>query len=570
MPVLNAAVAEAFLNLADLLEIEGANPFRIRAYRNAARVIASQPTQLYVFLKDGVDLSTLPGIGQDLAGKIKELVRTGSLQMLCQAEKRVGPSIRELLQIDGLGPKRVKMLRDRLKIRSLQDLREAFEKDRLKGVPGFGPLLTKKMKASLSKHSLDSAQRMTLDVAEPIAHELVAYIIQQCRPEQIEVAGSLRRYKETVGDIDLVVAAKRSIPIINACTGYDDVKEVLSKGSTRASVLLHSGCQIDLRVVPLESFGAALHYFTGSVSHNIAIRQRGVKKGLKINEYGVFKKQKKIAGRTERDMYRAVGLPIIPPELRENTGEIEAAERKELPTLVDRDDIKGDLHFHTLASDGQASLEEMLAAAQGFGYQYIAVTDHSKLRGGLDVQGLKAQMKKIDSLRVKSTRCTILSGIEVDILEDGSLDLPDAILKELDYVVCSIHSQFHLSRSKQTDRLMRAIDNRYCRTIGHMTGRLLGSRKGYDIDIERIMQHAKQAGCFIELNAHPKRLDIADIYCRMAKDVGVCIAIGSDAHSVHDFDYLRYGVGQARRGWLTAKDIVNSRTLAKLRALLKR
>jgi DNA polymerase (family 10) len=570
MPVLNAAVAEAFLNLADLLEIEEANQFRIRAYRNAARVIASQPTQLYILIKHRVDLSTLPGIGKDLAGKIKELVRTGSLQMLRQAEKRVGPSIRQLLQVDGLGPKRVKTLRDTLKIRSMQDLREALKQGQLKGVAGFGPVLTNKINVSLHQYASDSDQRMTLDTAEPIAHALLAYLIHQCDPEKIEIAGSLRRMKETVGDIDIVVSAKRSLPIIKAFVGYDDVKEVLSKGSTRASVVFRSGCQVDLRVVKSDSFGAALHYFTGSVSHNIAIRQRGLKKGLKINEYGVFSKQKKRAGRSEEQMYQAVGLPFIPAELRENTGEIEAAERGELPILVQRDDIKGDLHLHTIASDGQASLEQMLAAAQACGYQYIAVTDHSKRRGGLDEQGLKAQIKKIDKLNAQSSRCTILSGVEVDILQDGSLDLPDRILKELDYVVCSIHSQFQLSRAKQTDRIIRAIDNRYCRTIGHMTGRLLGVRKGYDIDIERIMQHAKQAACFIELNAQPKRLDISDIYCRMAKDVGVLVAIGSDAHSVHDFDYMRYGVGQARRGWLTAKNIVNSRTLAPLKILLKR
>jgi len=386
-------------------------------------------------------------------------------------------------------------------------------------------------------------------------------------------AGSFRRRLESVGDLDILVTGGAAADVMSAFTHYDEVQDVLSQGDTRSSVVLRSGLQVDVRVVPEESYGAALHYFTGSKAHNIAVRTRGVKLGLKLNEYGVFRGEQPVAGRTEADVYATVGLPYIEPELRENRGEIEAAASGPLPQLVTLKDLRGDLQSHTRATDGHGTLEAMAAAAQQRGLEYLAVTDHSKrvaMAHGLNGTRLRQQMAQIDRLNAKFSGFRLLKSIEVDILEDGSLDLSDDVLKDLDVVVAAVHSHFNLTREKQTERIVRALDNPCVNILAHPTGRLIGEREPYEVDLERLLLAARERGCFVEANAHPARLDLNEVHCKLAKDVGVKVAISTDAHSEADLDLLRFGVDQARRGWLTKADVLNTRPWPALQKLLKR
>jgi len=387
------------------------------------------------------------------------------------------------------------------------------------------------------------------------------------------VAGSYRRCQETIGDIDILATAKRGGPVIERFTSYEEVAKVIASGTTRATVALRSGLQVDLRVVPAESYGSALHYFTGSKAHNIAVRKLGQQRGLKINEYGIFRGRKRIGGKTEDEVFAAVGLATIPPELREDRGEIEAAAAGRLPNLLELGDLHGDLHVHSKATDGHNTLEELVAAAEERGYEYIAVTDHSRriaMAHGLDPRRLRQEMRQIDRINENHHRVALLKGIEVDILEDGKLDLPDDVLGELDLVVAAVHSKFDLSRQNQTERILRAMERPHFTILAHPTGRLIGEREPYDVDMSRIIAAAKDRGCFIELNAHPDRLDLTDLHCRMAKEAGVLVSIATDAHRAEELSYLRFGVGQGRRGWLEKGDVLNSRSLAKLRPLLAR
>ena len=391
--------------------------------------------------------------------------------------------------------------------------------------------------------------------------------------KKVVAAGSYRRRRETVGDLDILVTCKKDSPVMDRFVDYSEIDEVVSKGDTRSTVYLRSGVQVDLRVVQEVSYGAALHYFTGSKAHNIAVRKLGQKKSLKINEYGVFKDDDRIAGKTEEEVYEQVDLPYIEPELREDRGEIEAAQKDRLPRLITLDDIRGDLHMHTEATDGRCPLEEMVDKAKDLGYAYIAVTDHSQrvtMAKGLDARRLREQLEAIDELNEKLSGITVLKGIEVDILEDGSLDLPDEVLKELDLTVCSVHYNRNLSRKKQTERIIRAMDNPCFSILGHPTGRLINERQAYEVDIERIIEAAGERGCFLELDAQPSRLDLADTHCRLAKDRGVKIAISTDAHHLAGLDYMRLGISQARRGWLEPDDVINTRSLKELKKLLKR
>ncbi|MEJ2637689.1 MAG: DNA polymerase/3'-5' exonuclease PolX, partial [Calditrichia bacterium] len=391
--------------------------------------------------------------------------------------------------------------------------------------------------------------------------------------KKVEVAGSYRRQKETVGDIDILVTCKKGAQVMDSFVKYDDVEQVVSKGKTRSTVILRTGLQVDLRVVPQVSFGAAMHYFTGSKAHNIAIRKMGVKENLKINEYGVFKNEKRIAGRTEEEVYKQVGLPYIEPELREMRGEIEAAQKHKLPHLVQLKNIRGDLQSHTKASDGKLSLEEMADAAREKGYDYLAITDHSKhvtVANGLDEKRLAESIEQIDKLTGKLNGFRLLKSVEVDILSDGKLDLSDDILKELDIVICSVHYNFNLSRDEQTQRVLRAMDNPYFNIFAHPTGRLIGEREPYEIDLEKVMESAKNKNCFLEINAQPDRLDLSDNYIKMAKDMGVKLAISTDAHSKSDLDNMRFGVSQARRGWLEPDDVLNTRKWEDLKKLITR
>ena len=572
MSIHNSEIADAFEKLADLLEIENANPFRVRAYRNAALTVRGHTRSMAALVAQGEDLSELPGIGKDLAGKIRTLVETGELPALKQAEARTPGALRVMLQIEGLGPKRVRALHQVLKVRSLRDLERAALSGRVRSVPGFGPKTEARILDRIG-HVSEVEKRSGRLVAEEIAEPLVAYLQQVPGVKQVIPAGSYRRRRETVGDLDILATAARNSPVMDRFIAYDEVVEVASQGKTRATVRLHSGMQVDLRVVPQVSYGAALHYFTGSKAHNIAVRRLAMDRGLKLNEYGVFRGEKRIAGRTEIEVLAAVDLPYIEPELRENRGEIEAARKGRLPRLVSVNDIRGDLHCHTKASDGHNSLQEMARAAHARGYEYLAISDHSRrvtVAHGLDAARLAEQLDAIDRLNESGAGPVLLKSCEVDILDNGDLDLPDSILSRLDLTVCAVHYRFGLSRQKQTERILRAMDNPNFNVLAHPTGRLINERSPYDVDLERLMRGARDNGCFMEVNAYPERLDLTDEACLMAREIGVKVAISTDAHSISNLDFMRFGVDQARRGWLSADDVLNTRSLTALRRLLQR
>jgi DNA polymerase (family 10) len=572
MAVHNADIAEVFTKIADLLEIQGANPFRVRAYRNAARTIGDHPQSMAALLQEGQQLWKLPGIGKDLAGKIAEIVESGSCAALRELEREMPPVITELLTLPSLGPKKAAAVHRELGVRTLEELAAAAEAKKLRTLKGFGPKSEEKLLAEIRRHA-GAPKRFKISVAEQVVETLVACLKEMPGVGDVTAAGSYRRRLETVGDLDILVTCAESAAVMDRFTGYEEVREILAKGGTKSSVRLRSGLQVDIRVVPEASYGAALHYFTGSKAHNIAIRQMGVKKGLKINEYGVFRDEERIAGRTEEEVFAQVGLPYILPELRENRGEIEAAQKGALPKLIVLEDIRGDLHAHTRETDGRATLEQMAEAARQRGYAYLAITEHSRslaMARGLDPVRLRQQIAAIDRLNETSGGLRLLKAIELDILEDGSLDLPDDVLAELDLTVCSIHSRFNLPRDRQTERLLRAMDNRHFHILAHPTGRLIGERDPYDVDLEKVLQAAAERGCCLELNAHPDRLDLDDIHCKMAKEMGIKLSIATDAHFTTDLGFMRFGIGQARRGWLEKDDVLNTRPVEEMLKLLRR
>ncbi len=574
MAVHNRDVAEIFNEIADLLEIEGENQFRIRSYRNASRTVSDLSGNVADMVEKGEELSELPGIGKDLAGKIEEIVDTGTLEQLQELRKRTSPELRDLMKIGSLGPKRVKQLHEELGVNTVEDLEKAAEAGKVREVPGFGSKTEQSILRDVQKVKEGKQERRFLwPEMEEYAEPLVKYLGQLESIDKITVAGSYRRRKETVGDLDILVTCEHGGPVMDRFTSYEEVDRVISKGDTRSSVSLRSGIQVDLRVLADESYGAAMHYFTGSKAHNVAVRQIAQKKKLKINEYGVFKGNRRVAGKTEEEVFEQVGLPYIEPELRENRGEIEAARKGNLPELVTVEDIRGDLQMHTTASDGKFSIEEMAQAAKDRGYEYLAITDHSKrvtMAGGLDAKRLSKQIEEIEKLNERIKGIRILKSCEVDILEDGSLDLEDEILAELDLVICAVHYNTNLSEKKQTERIIRAMDNPHFNILAHPTGRLIGSRDPYEVDLERVMHAARQRGCFLEINADPQRLDLNDVHCKMAKEIGLKIPISTDAHSMSGLDHMRLGVAQARRGWLAAEDVLNIRSWAELKKLLKR
>jgi DNA polymerase (family 10) len=523
-------------------------------------------------LLDEEDLTQLPGIGKDLAAKIKTIVETGELPALKKVQARTPAALSDMMHIQGLGPERVKRLYTNLGIESLDDLKRAARSGEIRKLKGFGAKTEEMIRERLA-HFEGEEHRTRLSVAEQIVAPLVAYLNKCKGVGKVIVAGSYRRCKETVGDLDILATAGDGAAVIDCFVAYDEVAEVLSKGKTRSTVRFRSGLQVDLRVVAQASYGAALHYFTGNKAHNIAVRKLGLKKGYKINEYGVFKGDSRIAGKTEEEVYKKVGLPFIPPELRENRGEIEAARKRRLPELIKGTDLRGDLHCHTDASDGHDNLKQMVQAAAQRGYDYLSINDHSKrvtVAHGLDRKRLAAQIRAIDKLNAKLDDIVVLKSIEVDILEDGSLDLSDSILKELDFTVCAIHSAFNLSREKQTQRILRAMDNVNFNILAHPSGRIINQRDPYEVDLEKIMEGALERGCFLEVNAHPDRLDLTDDACKLAKDMGLKLSIATDAHSANDLDLMRFGINQARRGWLERGDVINCLPLGKLQRLLKR
>jgi DNA polymerase (family 10) len=571
MPVHNIDIANVFDEIADFLEIEGENPFRIRAYRNAARTVRGLGAELKDMVADNADLTELPGIGKELAAKIHEILETGTAKALLKLQARIPKTVREILRLPNLGPKRVRVLYHDLKIETLQQLWQAARKGHIRALDGFGEKTENAILDAIEAQA-QKEKRYKIAEAKPYVDSLIEYLQKLPGVNDVVVAGSYRRCRETVGDLDILVTARKGSPVMDRFVEYDEVKNVRSKGATRSSVVLRCGLQIDVRRVAQASFGAALQYFTGSKSHNIAIRRLGQQRGLKINEYGVFRFEKRMAGKTEASVYRMVDLPYIPPELRENRGEIEAARDKRLPNLIEFSDLKGDLHVHTDYTDGRNSLREMALAAKQRGYKYLAVTEHSdrlKIAGGLDPPKLLKQMEEIDLLNEELGGLTLLKGIEVEILEDGRLDLADNVLAKLDLVVGTIHSHFDLSQQKQTERIFRAMDHPYFTFLAHPSGRLINEREPYEVDMIQIIRKARERGCFLELNANPRRLDLYDTYCQVAKAQGVLVAINSDAHQVNAFDDIGFGVGQARRGWLEKGDVLNTRSLTQLRKLLK-
>ena len=571
MPIHNADIAAIFDEMADLLEIEGANPFRVRAYRNAARTVQGLGRDAATLVEEQFDLTRLPGIGKDLAAKIAEIVRTGRCAELSKLHKSTPVALSLLLKIPGLGPKRVSTLHKELGVNTPKQLQRALRQGRLRELTGFGEKIEQRILEAIEAQ-LQKKRRFTLATATEYAEPLVRYLKKVKGVKDVVIAGSYRRAKETVGDLDIVATATRTSPVMQRFTSYDEVKKVVSQGKTRTTVILKCGLQVDLRVVEQVSLGAALQYFTGSKAHNIAIRRLGQQRGLKINEYGVFKGEKRVAGKTETSVYAAVDLRYIPPELRENRGEIEVARRRQPPRLVELSDLKGDLHSHTHASDGNNTIEEMAMAAHERGLQYLAITDHSKgltVTHGLDKRALLKQLEEIDRVNDALKHIQLLKGIEVEILEDGSLDLPDSVLGQLDLVIGAIHGKFDLPAAKQTRRITRAMNHPHFTMLAHPSGRLIDEREPYDVNMTQIIREARQRGCFLELNAQPLRLDLIDSYCQVAKDEGVLISINSDAHQPRGFGYLRFGVGQARRGWLEAQHVLNTRPLRELRKLLK-
>ncbi|MGA1529360.1 MAG: DNA polymerase/3'-5' exonuclease PolX [Kiritimatiellia bacterium] len=571
MTMLNQDIADRFDELADYLEVKGDNPFKIRAYRYAARTIRDLGEELYRSLAEGIDLMTIPGIGKEIAAKIAVMVDTGRLPALDAAKAELPASLPQLLKLPGLGPRRVKQLLDDLHVTNLEDLIAAAKEKKVQQLSGFGPKLETSLLEAATKRLDTTVRHLRARAAGEV--DLIKELLEKIPGVQrLEVAGSYRRGKETVGDLDFLVSATDGAAVMKAFTGMKGIERVLASGETKGSILLHNGIQADLRLVPPESFGAALHYFTGSKNHNVATRRRAQQLGLKQNEYGIFKGDQQIAGKTEEDVFAALNLPWIAPELREDRGEVEAAENANLPKLIEAADLRGDLHNHTTWSDGVESIESLARYAALLGWEYIAVTDHSKrltVANGLDEKRLREQLQDIDELNEAGIGTRILKGSEVDILEDGSLDLPDSVLSELDVVIVSVHSKFNLPRDKQTERVLKALDNPWVSFLAHPTGRLLLERDGYEIDLDSVLNHIKQRGCFVELNAHPLRLDINDVYCRKARELGVPVVINNDAHSIGDFAHHEDGIMQARRGWLEKQHVVNTLSLPALLKKLK-
>ncbi len=572
MPVSNNDIADVFNKIADLLEIKQANQFRVRAYRDAARTISGLSKNASDMLDEGKELSDLPGIGKDLAGKIETIVETGTHPLLKDLKEDIPEELSGLMKLQGMGPKKIAAIYNKLGIKTTEDLQKAARDHKIRALSGFGETTENNILEELERRQGEQ-KRFILSVAEQTIMPYLDYLEKDKKVKSIEIAGSYRRRKETVGDIDILATCKRGCHIMDRFAGYDDVDKVVSKGETRSTVILKTGLQVDLRVVPQVAFGAALHYFTGSKEHNIACRKIAVKRKYKLNEYGLFKDDDRIAGRTEKEVYAELDLPYIEPELRENRGELEAGQKNKLPQLIEEKDIRGDLHVHTKATDGRYSLEDMIAAAEKRGYEYVAITDHSQkvtVAKGFDAKRLREQLETINEIQDKFKNIKILKSIELDILEDGSLDLPDEVLKELDFTVCSIHYHFKLPLEKQTSRLLKAMDNPYMNILGHPSGRLIHERPPLNLDMEKIMQEAAERNIHFEINSHPDRLDLDDAYCKLGKEIGIKMAITTDAHAVDDLDLIRFGVGQARRGWLETEDVINTLPWSQLKKRFNR
>ena len=561
----NHDIARVLDEVADMLEILGENFFRVRAYQNAARVVADYPEPLESLAVEQLD--DIPGIGADLAGKIVALVKTGQLDLHRELQGKVPPGLLELRTIRGLGPKRIKILADIVKVTDRTSLKRAAEAGALRGVRGLGKKLEEQVLAALLEQSAPPPERILYAEAERIAAELMAHLKECGGIEAIEAAGSFRRRRDTVGDLDLLVASTDAAPIMDRFVAFPGVASILGKGETKSSIVLSDGLQVDLRVVESHCFAAALMYFTGSKAHNVRLRRIAQTKDMLLNEYGLFAGDKPVAATDEESLYRALGLDYVVPELREDRGEVEAAEEHHLPKLITREDLRGDLHSHSTWTDGRASIEEMARAAKAAGLEYFALTDHSQrlaMARGLDADRLRKQWREIEAAS-GDVGIRILRGVEVDILEDGSLDLSDDILAELDWVVASVHSKLEMDSHAMTDRILTAIRNRNVDVLGHPSGRLINKRMPSQFDLDEVLHVAREEGCALEVDSQPRRLDLNDAACLAAKHAGVKLVVSSDAHHPSHFERLVYGINQARRGWIEAGDVLNTQPFDKFR-----
>ncbi|MBI4739311.1 DNA polymerase/3'-5' exonuclease PolX [Candidatus Woesearchaeota archaeon] len=572
--MINQQFVKLLYDVADVLELQQV-PWKPEAYRKAARAIEAMQDDLAgIFESKGKKgLEEIPGVGSGIADHIIEYIKKGKVQRFLTILKKAPKGYTELLEIEGLGPRKVKILTEKLGIKNLVSLSKALEEHKLRNVAGFGEVSEQNLLKSLALHEL-GRQRMLLGRALPLAEEIIAFLKMRAQLQQIQYAGSLRRMKETIGDIDILVVSSEAAKVTRAFTHLPSVKRVLASGKTKSSIILKEGVHVDLRILPRKSYGAALQYFTGSKDHNIALRNIAIKKGYKLSEYGLFSKKtgEQVAGATEEEVYSKLGFSYVPPELRESAGELEAAQKGKLPKLIEAADIRGDLHVHTKLSDGTESIEAMVAAAQKLGYEYIAITDHSpseRIAHGLEIDRLKQQWKQIDALSRKY-KIRVLKGSEIDIRADGTLDYPDEILRQLHIAVCSIHSRFKSSEQEMTQRICSALENKYLDILGHPSGRLIGQREPYEADFAKIFDVAAQNKKVVEINSQLARLDLNGSHIRIAKEYGLLFSIDTDSHASTQLLNMRYGVAQARRGWLTKADVVNTLPLTRLRKVFRR
>jgi len=564
-------VASALREIGTILELQGENPFKCRAYLSGARTLETSATDLTELVRTN-RLGELPGIGDALREKITTLITTGKLPYLEELRSSIPAGLLPLLDLPGLGPKKLRALRDKLKIESLEALTQACQDGRLAALEGFGEKTAANLLEAIDRHA-NYKKLHRLGTALPAARTLLEHLKQSPLVLHAEIAGSLRRGKEVVKDLDLIASSKKPKEVMKLFVSSPNVEKVVNHGETKSSVILTGGIPCDLRVIPPESWATALAHFTGSKEHNIALRQRAIDRGLHLSEWGLLKGKSKtpLKLKDEKDLHKALGLAFIPPELREDSGEIAAAEKNELPDLLTRDQIRGCLHNHTLASDGQDSLSSMAQAAAEQGLEWLGIADHSKSSfqaNGLDAKRLEKQIEEIRLLNSKKPKCTLLSGTECDILKDGKLDFPDSLLSELDYVVASVHSGFTSDEKEMTQRIIRAMENPHVTCLGHPTGRLLLEREAYPLNIPKILDAAAATGTWIELNANPWRLDLDWRWWHKARDLGILCCINPDAHKTAHLRFLDFGVTLARKGWLRAQDVVNTRTLSQLRKLL--
>ncbi|MHC4706236.1 MAG: DNA polymerase/3'-5' exonuclease PolX [Planctomycetota bacterium] len=569
----NAVLSELFDQMADIMEILGEDRFRINTYRRVARIIADMPTDVTTLLATG-QLADTPGVGKSSIAKIEEFIKTGTITAHQQLLAKIPETLLELLTIPGMGPKGVRAVYEKLKVTTIAELKAAIKSGKVAQLPGFGD-----KKAAVITRGIEflekSTGRIRLDQAQEAADLVTGFLRNLASIQTIQPAGSLRRWAETIGDVDILVVAKKQKKIVQAFTEAQFVREVLAAGPTKGSAIIQTRTapvHVDVRAVPQKSFGAATQYFTGSKQHNVRLREIAVKAKLKLNEYGLFKSDKMIAGPIEEEIYQKLGLDDINPLLREDRGEVDAAKSHSLPDLIKFDDIKGDLHVHTNASDGDCDISEMAEAARDMGYKYICITDHSRssaIANGLSSKRLAQQIKQIRKLNEKLRGMTILAGSEVDILADSSLDFDNKLLADLDFVIASIHSGLAGAREKVTTRTLKAMDNSYVNCIAHPSGRLIGQREPMDIDMAAVIKHAAQTHTALEVNANPWRLDLKDVHCKMAIEAGVKLVLGTDAHSTLGLGLMGYGVATAARGWAIKSNVLNTFTAAKIKEFVK-